>query len=259
MLKRYLIELSYLGTNYHGWQVQPNAVTVQQLVQDTISKALSRPVEVVGCGRTDTGVHARQYFVHFDSDVELGDQFVRQLNFMLPADIRFLSVSQQANDFHSRFDADFRSYKYYLNFKKDPFREGQSYFFPWYKSCDEMLVREAAALLMEFDSFLPFCKTNNDLENYNCTLMESSWDWRESDAIYTISANRFLRGMVRLVVGMCLNTGMGKISLDAVRFALQNQSPLERSWSVPADGLFLEKVRYPMFTPSDTGAKVSSG
>ncbi len=243
---RWQIHLSYLGTHYCGWQRQPSSPSVQQTLEEALGLILRQSVEIVGCGRTDTGVHARAYVAHVDVvDFPLTDKVVYQINAVLPLDISIKSIKETNESFHARFDAVERQYKYYMHFHKDPFLNGLSYYFHQHAVLDHEKVMAAAELLLRFDEFLPFCKTGSDADHFRCTLNESVWTFEGGTAIYSIKANRFLRGMVRLTVGACLNVGLGKITLAELQESLENQTSLEHAWSVPAEGLYLEEIMYP--------------
>lgn len=242
---RWQIHLSYLGTNFCGWQRQPNAMSVQQTLEEAFALILRQPVEMVGCGRTDTGVHARNYVAHADVvDFPLTDKVVYQINAVLPLVISVNRIVETHETFHARFDAVERQYKYYMHFNKDPFLNGLSYYFHQETSLDPEKMQSAAELLLQFGDFLPFCKTGSDADHFRCKLTESEWVFEDGKAVYSISANRFLRGMVRLIVGACLNVGLGKISLEELKDNLENQTPLAHAWSVPAEGLYLEEIVY---------------
>ncbi len=244
---RYFSELAYRGTNYNGWQRQPNAPSVQQAIEEAMATILGSAIEVVGCGRTDTGVHASQYFMHFDFEGPFPKEFHRRLNKLLPNDIAIHSIFEVAPDAHARFDAVRRSYEYHITLDKDPFGEHTTWHFPFFDKLDLEKTQAAAALLLGYQEFQPFCKSNTDVHTMECTLYRSEWvlDLTSRRFIFHISANRFLRGMVRLIVGMCLNVGLGKVGIDEVRQALDQQVLLKKSWSVPPEGLFLTEVRYP--------------
>lgn len=242
---RWQIHLSYLGTAYCGWQRQPGDPSVQQTLEEAFSMILRQPVEITGCGRTDTGVHARHYVAHADIvDVPLNDKVVYHLNAVLPNDIAISHIIETHDSFHARFDAIERQYRYYIHFHKDPFLNGLSCYFHQHTPLDQHLMHEAASMLMAYDHFKPFCKTGSDAEHFRCTLTESLWTFDKDGAVFSIKANRFLRGMVRLTVGACLNAGLGKISLSELQDSLQHQTPLPHAWSVPAEGLYLENVLY---------------
>jgi len=241
---RWKIILSYLGTNYAGWQRQPGDLTVQQVLEESFSTILRQPIEIVGCGRTDTGVHARYYVAHFDADQFDSTKTIYHVNAILPADIGIHSLDPVSPEFHARYDATERMYKYYLNFEKDPFLQTTSYYFHQAHALNRHALMESAALLAQFDQFKPFCKTGSDADHYKCVMMESSWMVSDQHAVFTIRANRFLRGMVRLIVGATLNAAIDKITVDQIRKSLEEQTPMPHAWSVPAHGLFLEKVIY---------------
>lgn len=244
---RYFAELAYNGTRYCGWQRQHNALSVQEKLEDAMSAILGGSVETTGCGRTDAGVHASQFFLHFDWEGEIPDGFTGRLNRMLPPDIALYRVFEVEPEAHARFDAVLRSYEYHIALHKDPFRADTSWHFPFFSRLDLEKVQQAAALLMEYESFFPFCKTGTDAKTMRCALSRSEWLLNAEAGRFTfhISADRFLRGMVRMIVGMCLNVGLGQITLDEVRRALEQQERLKKSYSVPPNGLFLTGVSYP--------------
>jgi tRNA pseudouridine38-40 synthase len=242
---RYFAELAYNGAAYHGWQRQPDQLGVQQVIEETLSLILRQPLEVTGCGRTDTGVHAGQYFLHFDFEGDFPKNFLRRLNKVLPPDIAFLRIFEVPAEAHARFDATHRSYAYYLIFQKNPFRQHTAYLYPYLHRPDIDRMQAAAALLLRYDEFYTFCRSNTDAHTMRCDLSRSEWEViDEHQLVFHISSDRFLRGMVRLIVGMCLNVGTGKLSLDAVKKALDDQAILNKAESAPPAGLFLNKVEY---------------
>lgn len=246
-IMRYFAELAYNGTNYVGWQSQPGQVSVQGTIEAALSTILNTPIEVVGCGRTDAGVHAKQYFLHFDFNGAFPRGFDRRINKFLPPDIaiyRFIEVAPEA---HARFDAAHRAYEYHIDFRKNPFGKDTRYFFPFASQLDRALLQEAAQLLLEFKEFYPFCKSNTDVKTMRCDLRRAEWiiDREAQNMVFHIAADRFLRGMVRLIVGMCLNVALGKLDLPDVRTALEEQVRLPKSLSAPPDGLYLTDIRYP--------------
>lgn len=240
-----MLELAYCGTAYAGWQRQPNAVSVEETIDGALSTILGTEIKLVGCGRTDAGVHASDYVAHFDFDGELPPRFVGRLNRYLPVDIAIYGISEVPMELHARFSATGRSYRYRISPRKDPFRPNTVAWIPAYGDLDHELMREAAALIPEYGEFATFCKTNNDAFTMRCTVTESEWSFQPDKWEYRISANRFLRGMVRLIVGMCLQVGSGKLSIERLREALDRQERLPRPLSAPAAGLFLTAVRYP--------------
>ncbi len=244
---RYFAELSYQGTNYFGWQKQPGQVSVQETLEQAFSTILGVPVAFTGCGRTDTGVHARQYFAHFDCETAFPDAFERRLNKFLPPDIAIHRIVEVHPEAHARFDAYQRSYEYHLSFHKMPFEQHTCYWYGHPARPDRDLMQAAANLLTDYQEFFPFCKSEAAAKTMHCELTRAEWVFDdETDRwVLHITANRFLRGMVRLIVGMCLNVGLGKTSIEEVRHALDTQTLLKKSQSAPPQGLFLTEVLYP--------------
>lgn len=242
---RFRLHLAYNGTRFSGWQKQPNAITVQETIEQAISKLFNESIEIVGCGRTDAGVHATQYFAHFDTEKEM-DSIAYKLNRMLPKDIVIHEATLVQEQFHARFDAKNRSYIYRLIGEKDPFRNEWVTVISKFQQLDIPKMQEAAKLLLSYQDFFPFCKTGGDNFTTICHLTQSEWEVTPNgELLYHISANRFLRGMVRLIVGMCINVGLGKVHLDEVRNALETKTRLTKSLSARANGLALCKVEYP--------------
>ncbi len=244
---RYFLTLSYRGTRYSGWQSQPNAISVQATLESALSTILRQKVEITGCGRTDAGVHASYYVAHFEAENELPARFLNSVNSLLPADIAVYSVQAVGAEAHARYDAFERSYAYHLSFRKDPFSTETAWFYPLFDRLDLDKMEETAQLLPQYKSFFPFCKTDSGLEAYHCDLKRATWE-RLPEArglVFHITANRFLRGMVRLIVGACVQTGAGQLNVIAVQEALEKQIHLPKSLSVPPQGLFLTDVRYP--------------
>ncbi|HFB99310.1 MAG TPA: tRNA pseudouridine(38-40) synthase TruA [Phaeodactylibacter sp.] len=250
---RYFAELAYKGTNYKGWQRQPNAISVQQTIESAFSTILRMPLSIMGCGRTDAGVHASQFFIHFDLPSEIVDAqkdfpkaLLKRMNKYLPPDIAIRRIFEVAANAHVRFDATHRAYEYHLIFDKNPFLTEGAFCYPFGHRLDFEKMQEVAHLLLEYDSFFPFCKTKSDAKTMLCDLSRSEWVWKKEGEylVFHISANRFLRGMVRLIVGMCLNVGIGKVTLEELKLAMDNQEWLKISYSVPPNGLFLVEVGY---------------
>jgi tRNA pseudouridine38-40 synthase len=242
---RYFIHLAYNGAKYSGWQRQPKCRSVQETLETAFSTILSVPVEIVGCGRTDAGVHARTYFAHFDFDGIFPEAFLRRMNKFLPADIVLYDMIPVAAEAHARFDAYHRAYEYHICLRKDPFRQHTTWFYPFGDRLSLEQMEAAASLLLNYSHFYTFCKSGSDAKTMACQLYNSHWVKDGDQLVFHIAANRFLRGMVRLIVGMCLSVGSGQISLREVREALDKQQWLSKSVSVPPDGLFLTEVRYP--------------
>ena len=242
---RYFIDLSYNGHAYVGWQRQPNGVSIQEVLEDTIALMLQEPVQITGCGRTDSGVHARHYIAHLDLQGDLPDRMIQRLNRMLPHDIVLHQFYQVAEDAHARFDATRRSYRYYLSLGKDPFSPHMAWHYPHTHLVDTIHMQEAAALLLNYHDYAPFVKSNHDAETTLCDLYSSNWTFEDEQWIYHVEANRFLRGMVRLIVGMCLEVGQGKLPMEEVIASFNEKRQVSRAWSVPPDGLYLDRIDYP--------------
>ena len=240
-----MVELAYQGTAYAGWQRQPNAVSVEQTIDTALSTILGAPIKLVGCGRTDTGVHASDFVAHFDYPGDLPPRLLARLNRFLPEDIVMYKLSEVTQDLHARFSATARSYRYHISRRKDPFRINTVTWLPAFGSLNQEAMQEVATLIKPYGEFAPFCKSNSDAYTMKCTLTESEWMFGKEEFIYRVSANRFLRGMVRLIVGTCLQVGNGKLTLDRVRQAMDLQERLPRPLSAPAEGLFLTSVVYP--------------
>ena len=242
---RCFAHIAYNGAQYHGWQSQPNRVTVQEVLEEAFSTVLNHRVSIVGCGRTDTGVHASSYYFHFDAPPVFPPNFVYRINKFLPKDIVVYQILKVPSDSHARFDALNRSYHYHLSFKKNPFRQTTIAHIPLAQKADFNTLQQAAQLLLPFQHFYPFCKSDSDANGYACQLKTSEWQLTPDGLVYNIQANRFLRGMVRLIVGMCLNVAWEKLSLEEVIHALEQQTRLKNAWSAPPEGLFLSDVEYP--------------
>jgi len=242
---RYFAEISFDGTNYVGWQHQSNGRSVQSTIEEILSKVLQTGIDVVGCGRTDAGVHASQFIIHFDTEEEsLDDHFAVKLNRMLPADIAVRSIRKVDGDAHARHSALTRSYRYVLITQKDPFRRQTAWLYPFAKILDSELMQNISNKLMAYEEFKPFCKTGSDTPHYKCVLSQAEWTFTEQQIFFDITANRFLRGMVRLIVGTMLMVGRGKLNADEVLDAMNNQQPLPVSESAPPHALFLSRVTY---------------
>jgi tRNA pseudouridine38-40 synthase len=243
---RYFTELAYNGTRYRGWQKQPNALSVQGKIEEAFSTILNTAIEVVGCGRTDAGVHASQYFLHFDFDAELPERLVGRANLFLPKDIAIRKIFPVKDDAHARFDAIQRSYEYHIVFEKSPFETETTWQYYLAQKLDTGQLNEVASLLLTYREFFPFCKTHHDAQTLECQLTRCEWvlDKSNKRLVFHITSNRFLRGMVRLIVGACINVAADKLALEKVKAALDQQTLLEKSWSVPPEGLFLSEVKY---------------
>lgn len=242
---RYFLTLSYNGTAYHGWQVQDNAPSVQGALQRALSALLGEAAEVVGAGRTDTGVHASHYVAHFDTDSQRvqDERFIYHLNAILPKDIAVSAVERVTDGAHARFSALWREYKYFIINEKDPFRIDTAYRYPLPLDVEKM--NEAAAALMEYRDFASFCKLHGGNKTTICELKASLWVREGNTLIYTVSADRFLRNMVRAVVGTLIDVGRGKIDLAAFRRVVEARDRGAAGTSAPPQGLFLTDIRYP--------------
>nr|MBC7613978.1 tRNA pseudouridine(38-40) synthase TruA [Pseudopedobacter sp.] len=244
-LHRYFLEISYKGTAYHGWQIQPNALTVQEVVNTALKTFFREGIETLGCGRTDTGVHATQFYLHFDSKDKFGsaDKTIRGLNSILPSDIAVKNIYEVGPNAHARFDAILRSYEYHIHFKKNPFKTDKSWLLR--DKLNEAAMNEAAKIIMEYDDFGAFCKANADNFTNQCKVTKSKWEIKEDGIIYHISANRFLRNMVRAIVGTLIDIGKGKIGPETMHQIIKSQNRSAAGASVPACGLYLTEVQYP--------------
>jgi tRNA pseudouridine38-40 synthase len=265
--QRYFLEIAYDGTRYHGWQVQHNSISVQQKLNEALAIILRRPVETTGAGRTDTGVHARQLFVHFDIQypapalqppaggaeefgmTTFGSHFRGRgglefsLNGLLPHDIAVKQIIPVHPDAHARFDATLRSYEYHIHFQKDPFKHNRS----WQVKgqLDVGRMNEAAAILLDYIDFSCFSKSNTQVKTNNCQIVRAEWVQKDDGLVFYISADRFLRNMVRAIVGTLLQVGRHEIVPEDIRKVIESKSRSNAGASVPACGLYLTEVKYP--------------
>ena len=239
---RYVIHLAYNGANYCGWQTQPELPTVQLTLEQALSTLMRTPIAVVGCGRTDTGVHASDFYAHFDSDVPPDENLVFKLNSYLPADIAIFDIFKVADNFHARFSALSRTYQYHVSDARLPFAQGlysRIYFKP---NIEKM--NEAATVLMEYDDFTSFAKLHTDNKTNICHLSKAHWEQSGKEIVFTVKSNRFLRNMVRSVTGTLLDVGRGKLTLDGLREIIEKKNRCAAGVSMPAQGLFLTCVEY---------------
>ena len=240
---RYFIELSYDGTPFVGWQRQPSGDSVQSCLEDALSILFRKPLIIVGAGRTDAGVHAHQMFAHVDLD-ELIDQNLRfRLNKLLPKEIAVQNIIAVSQDAHARFDAVSRSYRYHITTQKNPFLQKRSYQFA--KPLDVELMNQAAKILIDHEDFKCFSKSKTDVKTYICDIHYAHWQQDGSELVFFIQANRFLRNMVRAIVGTLIAVGLRKISISDFEAILASRDRSQAGYSVPAHGLYLEKVSYP--------------
>jgi len=240
---RYFIELSYKGTNYHGWQIQPNAISVQEQITKAINTITQENIQLVGAGRTDAGVHAIQMFAHFDTEKKLTENDVRKFNSILPNDIVIKSLKMVLDSTHARFDAISRSYEYRILLVRDPFYLETTWQL-YQKKLQIDVMNKAAEILFEFEDFESFSKVKTDVKTFNCTITKAKWILQGDHLTFHITANRFLRNMVRAIVGTLIEVGTGKISLADFRKIIESKNRSEAGLSVPAKGLFLTEVCY---------------
>ncbi len=241
---RYFIELSYNGKAYHGWQIQPNAITVQEVLQKALSTLLRTPIEIIGAGRTDTGVHASQMFAHFDYNKSIDEVVLPfKLNSYLPKDIAIHSIFKVKNTAHTRFDALSRTYIYKVSTCKNVFSYANSYYLN--HDIDLERMNAAAKILFEYTNFQCFSKSNTDVKTYICEIMEAHWKKVDNEIIFTITANRFLRNMVRAIVGTLLAIGKGTNTIEDLHRIIKSRNRCEAGTSVPGYALYLCKIEYP--------------
>lgn len=241
-MQRYFIEVAYKGSAYAGFQVQENAPTVQAAVEKALGIFFKMPFSLTGSSRTDAGVHALQNYFHFDSLLEITDKVIYNLNAILPADITIKSIRPMPADAHCRFDATSREYRYYVYDKKNPFLAGRAYFFPY--PLELSLLKTAAKVIQEYEDFTSFSKRNTQVKNFRCQILESDWYIENDCVVYYVKANRFLRGMVRGLVGTMLQVGRGKTDIAGFRNIIESKNCSNADFSVPGHGLFLCQVHY---------------
>ena len=246
---RYFLEFAYKGTNYHGWQYQPNATSVQETLTKSISTILKTEIELVGAGRTDSGVHAKQMFAHFDYELEIDVPYLtHKLNSFLPKDIAVLNIHLVHEDAHARFDATKRTYQYHIHTTKDAFESDDSLYY--LNSLNIDLMNEACKILFNHSDFECFSKVHTDVNTFNCKIYEAHWQQIENRLVFTITADRFLRNMVRAIVGTMINIGLEKVSLPEFIQIIESKDRNKAGFSVPAHGLYLTKVEYPFLVIS---------
>lgn len=243
-MNRYFIKLAYNGSAFHGWQIQENAHSVQAELTHKLSLLLKEKLTIVGCGRTDTGVHAREFFAHFNTEQTLENikDLVFKLNAFLSEGIVIYDIFLVANDLHTRFSAKKRTYKYYISPLKDPFYKHISYHF--YPNLNVEEMNKAASFLFEYLDFTSFSKSHTQTATNNCKIAEANWEMENNMLVFTISADRFLRNMVRAIVGTLLEIGAGKLKAEDIKTIIESKDRKNAGFSVPAKGLFLHKVEY---------------
>jgi tRNA pseudouridine38-40 synthase len=244
-MQRYFVQLSFRGTRYHGWQIQPNAKSVQEDMEKALSCILGEKISVVGSGRTDTGVHASFYVLHFDTSREVQDtqKLVYRLNGYLPPDIAVQKIRQVPDAVHARFSAVLRTYHYYIVTEKNPFQTETAFYYHGQLNLEKM--NEAANILFEFDDFTSFSRLHTDVKTNLCRIYQAEWLREGNRLVFKIKADRFLRNMVRAIVGTLLDVGKGKISPEEFRKIVLKKDRRAAGSSAPAHGLFLVDVEYP--------------
>ena len=241
---RYFIEFSYNGSDFHGWQRQNNAISVQQVIEESLTLIQSEIVNVIGAGRTDTGVHAKVMIAHFDVQ-ELSktrNDFIFKLNQLLPKSIVIKNLRRVKDDAHARFDAISRTYLYYISQVKDPFNNSLHYFYK--EKLDWDLMNQASKIIINHNDFECFSKSNTDVKTFLCDIEKASWETNINGAVFKITANRFLRNMVRAVVGTLIEIGNGKKKIKDLEKILVSKERSKAGYSVPANGLFLTEIKY---------------
>ncbi len=245
---RYFMEIAYVGTKYHGWQIQENAHTVQAEIEKSLQTLLKKHIPITGSGRTDTGVHCTQQYAHFDTDIAINAlQTTYKLNILLPKDIHIKRIFEVPNDKHARFDATSRAYEYRIMTEKNPFLQGFASYI--YADLDWNLIQEASLILLEYKDFQCFSKVKTQVNHFECDIMRVEWEFlkdkhRRADIILHIKANRFLRGMVRAIVGTLLDVGRGKLSKQDFREIIIGKNRQYAGKNASAEGLFLVEVEY---------------
>ncbi len=241
---RYFITFSYLGSSYHGWQRQPDASSVQQTIEEAMKLFLKEVISLVGAGRTDTGVHAKVMVAHFDTQQSFKiEELIHRLNAYLDESIAILSIVEVEADAHARFDATSRSYEYWVVQQKNPFLTQAAYYIT--HPLDVNRMNEAAALMLDHKDFECFSKSNTDVHTYLCDVTRAEWVFEGERLVFHVSANRFLRNMVRAIVGTLIEVGKGKMSIDEFKAVLNSKDRRNAGPSVPAKGLYLATIQYP--------------
>ena len=241
-MSRYFLELSYRGTNYSGFQVQENAPTIQSEIENALQIFFKQRFNLTGSSRTDAGVHANQNYFHFDTQIEITQKDLYNLNAILPSDIVAKSISIVKGNAHCRFDAISREYEYFIYPSKDPFKADRAWFYPF--ALDISLLQEAAEALLLYNDFTSFSKRNTQVNNFNCSIAYSTWRQENDCLVYSVKANRFLRGMVRGLVGTMLKAGRKIITIDQFKEIIEAKNCSRADFTSPAHGLFLKAVNY---------------
>ncbi|MCC6722185.1 MAG: tRNA pseudouridine(38-40) synthase TruA [Bacteroidia bacterium] len=239
---KYKLTISFDGTNYHGWQKQKNALSVQEIIEQKLEILLGKKTETIGCGRTDTGVHANKFVLHFETSLPLKNTFLYNLNSLLPEDIALLKYSRVNNNFNSRFSAKKREYRYFIHFSKDPFMINKSTYLK--NKPDINIMNHACGELIKYTNFESFNKKGSDNKTTICKIYNAKWVTKKSQYIFIIVADRFLRNMVRAIVGTMLDVGFSKISLEQFKKIIESKNRKNSSTSAPAKGLYLWNIKY---------------
>jgi len=254
---RYFIHFSYFGKHYHGWQVQPNATSVQGELTKALSLLLKSEIEIIGAGRTDSGVHAKEMYAHFDFNNEINSkELIKKLNSFLPKDIAVFDIFRVNDDAHARFDASRRTYQYHIHLQKDAFREDFSWYF--YKNLDVQRMNKASEVLLKYIDFQCFSKSNTDVFTYNCNIVEAFWKKEGNQLVFTVSADRFLRNMVRAIVGTLIGVGLHKVSIEQFEEIIKSKNRSKAGFSVPAHGLYLTKIEYPFLEQKNRNLEIEN-
>ena len=240
---RYFLEIAYKGTAFHGWQTQDNAHTIQAELENALKKLFTEPVEITGSGRTDTGVHALQQFAHLDVVKEITADTLYKLNCMVSRDIVIKNAHRVRDDANARFDAVSRTYEYHISTERDPFSQGVTLFNP--KPLNITLMNQAAEVLLRHTDYQSFSKVHTDTPHFLCNISYAKWHQQGNRIVFTIEANRFLRGMVRSIVGTLMEVGKEKLTLDGFEQIILSKDRKAAGMAVSPDGLFLTKVKYP--------------
>lgn len=242
---RYFLTLAYNGTPFHGWQRQPNAVSVQQTLEEALSTLLRQPITILGAGRTDTGVHAQQMMAHFDAELtpDTETNLVHLMNRYLDDNICIYRLDRVQPNAHARFDATSRTYEYHLSTLSNPFKQNLQY--TVHSPLDVDRMNAAASILISYTDFECFSKSNTDVKTFLCDITQARWQQIKGEAIFTITANRFLRNMVRAIVGTLIEVGKHKIEVEAMHQIIKSKNRGEAGFSVPACGLYLTEISYP--------------
>lgn len=247
---RYFIKIAFNGKNYNGWQIQGDSPTVQKTLNNALSIIYKEEIQTTGAGRTDTGVHASEFFAHFDSELSTPDSgLIYRLNGILPKDIKVFDIFPVREDAHARYSAISRTYKYYISRNKDPFYNEYAYYL--YGKLDIDKMNEAAQLLFNYNDFTSFAKLHTNTKTNNCKIIHAEWKSNDQRStindklIFTITADRFLRNMVRAIVGTLLDVGRGKLTIEKYKQVIDSKNRSNAGYSVPAHALFLTKIEYP--------------